>query len=1266
MHVRSFIPCILNSFVLSMFQFKNQRRLSFLKCSLCMLCFFYVHSGTLAQIPPSNSSGKGPFLWHDKEREVRYRPEGQTFVIQNGKLRFNRALYGTNTGFRVESGDLPEFALYMPGMGGNLRFGLVRGGNSKWLISSQSVAARYNPGSMTYEVQDTLLQNGVLNLSVIPTAVGEGVLVKVDGKNIPEDLRLFAAFGGATGTKFSRDGDIGADPESSFYLKPEYCRNNIFQLDKNSFTLFYGAKKPLSEEARFEIRHRNGNDSFSAEVASLKKLVGHFPSGAQLKLGDATQQESPLAFFASAPAEAPALTAMVPLASKRPLYFFIQNPAAQRAIISIDAAAQFRDAEAARKALAERIVVETPDPWLNTLGGALSIAADAIWEDPTYLHGAVAWRMRLNAWRGAYAADPLGWHDRARRHFSSYALSQVTQPPRGPVVADTALHLARHQEKIGTAMFSSGYICRNPNGDIRPHHYDMNLVFIDQLLNHFYYTGDTAYVREMWPVLERHLDWEKRNFDTDDDGLYDAYCCIWASDALQYSGGGVTHSSSYNYRAFKTAAQLAMLIGKDGEPYRKEAGKILAALNRELWMPGYGWFAEYKDLMSSKNVHPAAGLWTVYHAIDSKVPDPFQAYQTLRYVDNYIPHIPIKAKGLTDSTLFMLSTTNWQPYTWSINNVALAEQLHTALAYWQGGRQERAFRIWKSALFESMYMSSAPGNFEQLSYYDAIRGELYRDFADPVGMAARTLVEGLFGIFPDALHDTLYIRPGFPAAWNKASLKTPDLHFALDIKGNKETYRLTYSKPMTIHFRVPVRLDGVEAVLVNGKREAWSNVPEAIETPLLQFTAAPAKEYHIEIIWKGAKLKMPGVRSTYAKGQSMSLKANGAVIQQVYDPQGTLNLNARSSNTLSARITTDEGAKTVFVKLTQGAFTWWQPLSFTAVKAAQIDASADHNGMSITLRNHTSAPLKGSLVVEASGKTFSQPLTIPPQAVSLKVQVPFEYMVAGSNRIRFAGINGTISEETVQNWDIPNSTQVQYEKVDLSGSYNDKVTSIFQNQYLSPRPVSPTLQLPTQGIGNWCYPLTMASINDSGLRKRAGPQNEVILTGGIPMATTGSNGERNIIYTSLWDNYPDSFRIALQGKAAHAYLLMAGSTNPMQSRLVNGAVSVYYKDGTSETLELKNPENWWPIEQDYYTDGFAFTTGAPKPVRVYLKTGEDTRTYHKFSTIKGFTNMGVDGGAATLLDLPLNRQKELSHLVVKTLANDVVVGLMGITLVRSF
>jgi hypothetical protein len=65
-----------------------------------------------------------------------------------------------------------------------------------------------------------------------------------------------------------------------------------------------------------------------------------------------------------------------------------------------------------------------------------------------------------------------------------------------------------------------------------------------------------------------------------------------------------------------------------------------------------------------------------------------------------------------------------------------------------------------------------------------------------------------------------------------------------------------------------------------------------------------------------------------------------------------------------------------------------------------------------------------------------------------------------------------------------------------------------------------------------------------------------------------------------------------------------------------------------------------------------------------LKSGQDSRTYKQFTTIKGFSNMAVDGGAATVLDLTLNKDKELAGLVLKTVANDVVIGLMSMTLVR--
>ncbi|HEX8316278.1 MAG TPA: DUF4450 domain-containing protein, partial [Flavisolibacter sp.] len=793
-------------------------------------------------------------LWHGKEREVHYKSDGEDFVLVNGSRRFNRALYGGNSGFRAEAGDLPEFAMYLPGMGGNLKFGLIAGDSSKWIINAKKIETRYRPGVMIYKIEDPLLGNGSITITALATYEKEGLIIKIESANVPSTTKLFAAYGGATGTRFSREGDIGADPESSFYLKPEYCKGNAYKIAQSSFTLYYGSKT-LSEEERYEIQYKPATDP-SKLASSTKTISGIFPVGSMLKTGDAAKQTTPLQFLSSNDSTTPAVVAQINFSSQ-PLYFLLQNGTIESSTSYNSLPQLFAKTETTRKELAGRVKVVTPDSYINTLGGALAVASDAVWEHPSFMHGAVAWRMRLNGWRGAYLADVLGWHDRARAHFSSYALSQVMEPLTGPIEMDTALHLARHAEKMGTSVFSSGYISRNPGGDKRPHHYDMNLVFIDQLLNHFLWTGDTAYVKQMWPMLKRHLDWENRNFDVDGDNLYDAYAAIWASDALQYSGGGVTHSSAYNYKAFKMAGELAYLAGEDGEPYRKKADTILKAINTKLWMPSKGVYAEYKDLLGKQLLHPSPALWTIYHAIDSKVPDAFQAYQSLRYIDNHIPHIPIRVKGFSDTSLYTISTSNWQPYTWSLNNVSLGEVMHTALAYWQGGRSEEAFKLWKGSLVESMYLGASPGNFQQLSFYDAVRGELYRDFADDIGMTARSLVEGLFGVFIDALHDTVYVKPGFPSAWKHASLSTPDFRYSFQNNSKADVYNIAthFSKALNLSLLVKARKDDVQSVLVNGKKVKWYFDSTAIGWPLLQIKAPRSKLFKVEIKWKGNGIK---------------------------------------------------------------------------------------------------------------------------------------------------------------------------------------------------------------------------------------------------------------------------------------------------------------------------------------------------------------------------------------------------------------------------
>lgn len=1204
--------------------------------------------------------------WHNTEREFHYRPQGNDFVTINGKRKFNRALYGANTAFRAEAGDLPEFALYMPGMGGNCKLGIISKDKSKWLSEAADIKAVYRPGSMIYEIKDPLWGKATVQVMVLALAASEGIIIKTEIIGNAAGIELAWVFGGASGKKFSRDGDIGADPESSFYLQPEYCRDNIYTVTGNTFRLQYGFSKPLTEEQRYEIQHLPAAQSATAAKEKGKELYGIFPGAIQL--ADARQQQAPLQLLAAPKSTTePVVTGKTKYITGKPVFLLIQKPDSTTTDVK-KLPALFTAAEAARKKLAERVVLNTPDPFINPLAGALSVAADGIWEDPSYLHGAVAWRMRLPAWRGAYVADPLGWHDRAKKHFSSYALSQLITPDIGPVVSDTALHLARQLEKIGTSMFSSGYICRNPNGDIRPHHYDMNLVFIDQLLNHFNWTGDTVYVKAMWPLIKRHLAWEKRNFDADNDGLYDAYCCIWASDALQYSGGGVTHSSAYNYRANRNAAALAKLLGEDGSIYENEANHIYQAMQQQLWISSKGWFAEYKDLLGLQLVHPAAGLWTVYHAIDGGTADRFQLYQLLQYVQNEIPRIPFRPKGFADTSLYLLSTTNWQPYTWSVNNVALAEELHTSLAFWQGGNSAEAYRLWRSALLESMYMSASPGGFEQLSFYDAVRGELYRDFADPIGMAARSLTEGLFGIQPDALNNRLLITPGLPVSWPYAQLHIPDLKFDYKRTGNTVQYNIvqSFARKLSLQLQAKVISDKISSITVNGKPAAWRWGTDAVGEPVVIIEAGNAANNNIAIQYGGQAIEQLRFKKEIAYGDSCIITTDKAQLLEVYDPQKVFANATVNSKKIYAVVNDTEGNKTVFVKVKQQQAVWWIPVSFKVMAPVTVIASGLHKELpELQLINNTAKNKTGTITwLNHAGVTLSQPVQINAGQV-LTVPLPVIFRYTGTNTVKVKWNDGAVTQYAVTDWTLPQAAEINYKMIDLSARFNDQVTQVFSNKYLSPRPAVTTLQLPWQGIGNWCYPLADAALADSGLRKTAAVNNGVItMPQGIPFTTAATPGAKNIIYTSRWDNYPDSVSVPLEGKAGHAYLLMAGTTNHMQSRLANGKVTVMYKDGTTDTLLLKNPENWWPIEQDYMNDGYAFTTGAARPYRLLLKTGRFVNGEINYQSIKGLTNRAIDGGAATVLDMCLQPGKELDKLVLTTLANDVVIGLMSITLVK--
>jgi hypothetical protein len=1223
--------------------------------------------GLLAMTIPVESKGN---FEGQTDRPLRYRPEGTDFVIENGVEFFNRPLYGTNTAFRVDAGDRPEFSLYLPGRGGNLRLGIKTDAGQKWLFEADKVLTSYRPGSMLYEIRDPLLGSGILRLTLLAMSATEGLVLRVELQRTTAPVELVWAYGGASGERGRRDGDIGTEsvPISQFFqLKPEFCRGNTFAIEGSTFTL----------------RSKPGT------------IIGLAPPGARLVVADATKWAALGDLLASAvhPVELPAIVGRSALRTDRPIYLGLQRVAhstADREELDTykevrkerpdqtresmnaelppaykveDLPRIFDDAQRRRRGIAEQVVADTPDPFINAAAAALSVAADGVWDEPqgAFMHGAVAWRARLLGWRGPYAGDDLGWHDRARRHLAYWAGQQNTGPvPASLPGLDSSVNFARNEPALHT------------NGDLSNSHYDMNLVYIDALFRHFLWTGDLDFARAVWPVIERHLAWERRvfrrPFGPDQLPLYDAYAAIWASDDLEYEGGGVTHSTAYNYYHNKMAARIARLLGKDASLYDREAELILKAMRRDLWLRDHGWFAEWKDLLGLQPVHPNAGLWTFYHTIDSEVATPFEAWQMSRFVDTQIAHIPIHGARIPAGDYYTLPTTSWMPYTWSTNNVVMAEAAHTSLGYWQAGRADAAFALFKGSILDSMFMGGCPGNAGMTTYFDMARGESQRDFADAAGVLSRALIEGLYGVHPDALAGELLIQPGFPAAWDHASLRHPDFQFVFQREGMTETYLVEshFSKPMQLRLRVPALRDGIAQVTVNGQAGRWQMVADSVGTPSIEIQTGGGPQYKIVITWKGEKLAQVTAPPIVAEGAEFSAQFGASRLIEIADPQSTLGSLTRGPNSFRAIAVGTRGHRTAFARVQQGNMTWWLPVMFEIRPGHEIlqveSQDAGHDRFKV--RNNTPQAIDREVNVRVGGLTIKSQLKAPAFGNSNEISLTPRGLLPGSNSIEVELGYGQTVTGVVTNWKLKaDDTTTKWDSLNLTSLFNDRVTRIFKNQYLNPRAAYATLAIPKQGIGSWTHWDEQFEVDDTGLRAVADRnRGRFILPQGVPFQTPGSIEVKNIAFTSQWDNYPREIAVPLRGRAAHVYLLMAGSTNWMQSRFDNGEVIITYTDGLPERLALNNPTNWWPIDQDYFIDDYAFRRPEPIPPRVDLRSG--TVRVLDLADFKGKGGK-VSGGAATVLDLSLDGSRELKSLTIRTLANEVVIGLMAVTLVRE-
>ena len=217
----------------------------------------------------------------------------------------------------------------------------------------------------------------------------------------------------------------------------------------------------------------------------------------------------------------------------------------------------------------------------------------------------------------------------------------------------------------------------------------------------------------------------------------------------------------------------------------------------------------------------------------------------------------------------------------------------------------------------------------------------------------------------------------------------------------------------------------------------------------------------------------------------------------------------------------------------------------------------------------------------------------------------------------------------------------KWQVLDLAGQFNGDVQTLFKQDYRSPRPNTASMRIGYDGYSPWTFKYWNLKPPEI---KLADPGKPVTTPQRVQFAAPGE--AKNIAFTSLWDNWPKSVTVPVNAAGEAVWLLICGSTNPMQGRIANAVVQFRYANGQDEQLELVPPLNFWSLcgfgrmDYDYQRDGFSLPKDPPPQVQL----GANCR--------------------AMVYGWKLRPGIVLKDVTLETLSQEVVIGLMGVSVMN--
>lgn len=714
-----------------------------------------------------------------------YEPvEAGAFRVANGRRTFNRPIFQ----FRnvVFTGDQPIFQLksfggsyvmpYWPNPGkkpadvvfGTLKLGVVGSeGKVLWLESLPGTETIFWPGYTDYRINGPD-QTWKARIRVAPTPRGHGLVCRVEFEGTPQ--RLVWSYGGVA----------------------------------------FNARNPLINTV--EIGDREARITEPADLANGLVLAGWDAEGKGESVAD--KQYGSRALFTAARPQGlyhivahwgitridPELEAMV---GKR----LAENPAAQwwpeslaelkrlwreRTIAPVmepekafaatlaDPAAALADTVAHWDKRREEFVVKTPDAKFNALINYARAASDYHRDGPgyflgfgyaSYMHISVGWYGK--EWAGDHAANAM--------NLRTYALLQIKDNPnqKERIVSNSSVQTPKGGG-IGWGNWKFDAWMQENN---TPY-------WVDQVWQHYRWSGDKQFLKEMWPHLLRAVEWETTYNDPDGDGLFRSYYDYWNSDSGGKGPKGVAPTAT-GFAMLMAAAQVAHELGEVEmeKHYLQLAGKSRTAAQRELWNEKAGLMGS----IGNDNIwqgHP--NHWDEYYGVQFGLMTRDQGRRAMRWIESHYGFQGDRPE------VRLLMNSDWWPHRWSNHWVPVGDTLLAAMAGMNCGDEDLWWPYVQTAV-GSAFRSNFPGVNFAISNTGAGGGDWEDVDADDPHM--HLAVRGLFGVEPALHQGRLSICPAFPKTWTQASIKTPDLEYEWQRQGAHATFRIKTAKPLVKEVR---------------------------------------------------------------------------------------------------------------------------------------------------------------------------------------------------------------------------------------------------------------------------------------------------------------------------------------------------------------------------------------------------------------------------------------------------------------------------------